>query len=416
MSELPPPDSPRRGSLLVIFLTVFIDLLGFGMVLPLLPIYAKQFAHVDWMPIGPLIGLLMASFSAMQFIFAPIWGRISDRVGRRPVIMIGLAGSVVFYALFGVGASMKSLALLFISRIGAGVAGATISTAHAYIADTTTAENRTRGMAMVGAAFGLGFTFGPLLGYLALPSGVGDPGPGPGYAAAGLSAVALAMAYFMLPESLDPSNVPPRRGFFSTSALADALRTPSVGLLLFTIFACVFSFANFESTLSLLIKDETGAFKFTFREVCLVFAFVGFVLTLVQGGIVRRVAGKVDESVLASGGAIVEIVGFSLLAIARSQTMLLAALAVVVSGFAFMTPSLNAMVSRRSDPAKQGGVMGVAQGASALARILGPMLGVTLFYINASWPLWTAAALMAASLLLISLAARGGKDFAKQPA
>ncbi|MCR9120196.1 MAG: MFS transporter, partial [bacterium] len=136
---------PTRGSLLVVFLVVFIDLLGFGLVLPLLPLYAEQFT-VD--PAGWRLGLLMASFSIMQFIFAPLWGRLSDRIGRRPVLIIGLAGSVAFYTLFGVAATLGSLTLLFVSRIGAGIAGATISTAQAYIADTTTQANRQKGMAL----------------------------------------------------------------------------------------------------------------------------------------------------------------------------------------------------------------------------------------------------------------------------
>ena len=164
-------DRPRRGSLAVIFLTVFIDLLGFGMVIPLLPIYARQFTTDES---GLLIGVLMASFSVMQFLFAPIWGRLSDRIGRRPVILIGLTGSVVFYALFGFATVLKDITLLFIARIGAGVAGATIPTAQAYIADSTTLESRAKGMALIGAAFGLGFTFGPLFGYLAVPSGQGE--------------------------------------------------------------------------------------------------------------------------------------------------------------------------------------------------------------------------------------------------
>src|SRR5437763_1718907 len=133
-------DAPRKGSLLVIFLTVFIDLLGFGMVLPLLPIYAKQFASqygLSQTEIGVLTGLLMSSFSAMQFLFLPIWGRLSDRHGRRPILMLGLAGSTLFYAMFGMATAWRSLVGLFVARIGAGIAGATISTAQAYIADTT---------------------------------------------------------------------------------------------------------------------------------------------------------------------------------------------------------------------------------------------------------------------------------------
>ncbi len=184
-------ETPRRGSLLVIFLTVFIDLLGFGMVLPLLPIYAQSF---DVGASGWVLGLLMASFSAMQFLFAPLWGRLSDRIGRRPVLMVGLAGSVVFYTLFGIATVLQSIAWLFVARIGAGIAGATISTAQAYIADSTSLENRAKGMALIGAAFGFGFTLGPLLGGLALPGEGSQPGPGPGYVAAGLSALALLLA------------------------------------------------------------------------------------------------------------------------------------------------------------------------------------------------------------------------------
>ena len=154
------------------FLVVFIDLLGFGIVLPLLPRFGDELLQgqlqLSDAVAGMLLGLLMSSFSAMQFLFSPVWGRISDRIGRRPVLMIGLAGSTIFYGLFGIATMLKSMPLLFASRIGAGVAGATIATAQAYIADSTTLQNRTKGMALIGAAFGLGFTFGPLLGAAAV--------------------------------------------------------------------------------------------------------------------------------------------------------------------------------------------------------------------------------------------------------
>src|SRR5436190_7605047 len=216
-SEINPYESAReavdessrpasRGSLLVIFLTVFIDLLGFGMVLPLLPIYAKSFGVKE---AGLEIGLLMSSFSAMTFIFAPVWGRASDRIGRRPVLIVGLVGSVGFYCLFGVATIFKSMALLFVARIGAGIAGATIPAAQAYIADITSLQNRAKGMALIGAAFGLGFTFGPLLGAAALiSSGTGavETSPWPGFVAAILSAIAAFLAVFLLPESLRPGS------------------------------------------------------------------------------------------------------------------------------------------------------------------------------------------------------------------
>jgi MFS family permease len=421
--------APRKGPLLVIFLTVFIDLLGFGMVIPLLPIYAKDFAaqlglEEGNVRVGVVIGLLMSSFSFMQFLFAPAWGRLSDRIGRRPVLMIGLSSSAAFYLLFGVATVLKSLPLLFVSRIGAGIAGATISTAHAYIADVTSKENRARGMALIGAAFGLGFTFGPLFGFLAVPSGEGDPGPGPGYAAAGLSTIALALAYFKLPESLREGSRAPRRAWFDRQGLADALSTPAVGLLLVAMFVCVFSFANLESTFSLIISGREAGFQFTFREVCLTYAFIGFTLALVQGGIVRQVAGRVSEGVLAAFGTLVEIAGFVVLAQAASRpslALMLAGLAIVVTGFAFLTPSLNALLSRWSDPTKQGGILGVGQSMSSLARILGPMAGVPLVENRplaerigikaAELPLILAAAMMTLGLVLIVVAARRGRDF-----
>ena len=306
---------PGKGSLLVIFLTVFIDLLGFGMVLPLLPIYSLHIAEQrgwregEWQ-IGLVIGLLMSSFSLMQFLFAPLWGRLSDRIGRRPVLMVGLAGSVVFYTLFGLATVLQSLTLLFVSRIGAGIAGATISTASAYIADVTTLGNRTKGMALIGAAFGLGFTFGPLFGFLAVPDGKGDPGPGPGYAAAALSAVALLVAIFKLPESLTPGHAAQAEHGFTFSALRNALRVPSVGLVLLASFVCVFAFANFEPTLSVTLEDPTGPFRYDFKGVCLTFAFIGFVLL-------------VEAQLLAARYQLLQVVvgGLGLLALAGTASL-----------------------------------------------------------------------------------------------
>jgi MFS family permease len=425
-----PSSAPRKSSLLVIFLAVFIDLLGFGMVLPLLPLYANEFAIVLGIDahspqMGWLLGALMASFSAMQFLFAPLWGRLSDRIGRRPVLLVGLAGSATCYALFGLATVWKSIGWLFVARIGAGLAGATISTAHAYIADVTTKETRAKGMALVGAAFGLGFTFGPLLGYFALEGDAAAPGPGPGFAAAALSASAFLLALFKLPESLPPGRAPrATRGWFNLASLREALCVPSLAALLLTTFLCVFAFANFESTLSLLVEDPQGAFGYNDRQVLLVFAFVGFTLTLAQGFLVRRLAGRLSEGTMATMGAVAEVVGFAWLASSLANTSLaslLGALAVIVTGFAFITPSLNALISRRSDPARQGGILGVAQSVSSLARIIGPMVGMPLFtteslanrlgLMRGSTPYWFGAALMCVGVALIVVSARGGSDF-----
>ena len=168
------PGSPRppKRAMFIVFLVVFIDLLGFGIVLPLLPRYAGDYLPaVPEAARGAVLGLLYSIFSLMQFVFSPVWGRVSDRVGRRPILILGLAGSVVFYALFGLASTLPpeqawlALGLLFFSRLGAGVAGASVSTAAAVIADCTTRETRARGMALIGAAFGIGFTFGPLIAF-----------------------------------------------------------------------------------------------------------------------------------------------------------------------------------------------------------------------------------------------------------
>src|SRR6266496_2082475 len=186
----------KKPSVLIIFLTVFIDLIGFGIVLPLLPIFAKDFNAN-----GFTIGLLMASYSAMQFLCAPLWGRLSDRIGRRPVLLISTAGAAVSYAIFAVGAGMPGptgLAVLFASRIFAGICGANITVAQAYIADITPPEERSKKMGLIGMAFGLGFIFGPALGGVSLKF-LGNTGPG--WTAAALCAVNFLLAWFILSES-----------------------------------------------------------------------------------------------------------------------------------------------------------------------------------------------------------------------
>lgn len=407
-------EGQRKGSLLAIFLTVFIDLLGFGMVLPLLPIYADHFT-VD--EAGWQLGLLMASFSAMQFFFAPLWGRLSDRIGRRPVILIGLASSVICYTLFGVATVMKSMTWLFVSRIGAGIAGATVPTAQAYIADTTSLEERPKGMALIGMAFGLGFTFGPLLGFLAVPDRHAQPGPWPGYVAAILSATAWVIAWWHLPES--KQRTVGERHVLDVRALREAMVVPSIAMLLFAVFVCMFSFAKFETTLSLLIKGERergiGPFDFSWGQVCLTYAFIGVTLAVMQGGVVRRLANTIKEGWLAGGGALLEVVGYSAVIWAiqvKSVTWLFVALAIVVTGYAFMQPNLNSLISRRSDPRKQGMILGVGQSVNSLARIIGSAVGIPLLRVHLELPYWVASALMLAGLIIILIAARSGSDYA----
>jgi MFS family permease len=445
LTKSSPENTPHRGSLLVIFLTVFIDLLGFGIVLPLLPIYAKEFAQQHSLTdaqTGWVIGLLMASFSAMQFLFLPLWGRLSDVFGRRPILLLGLTGSTLFYALFGLASMWGSLAWLFVARIGAGIAGATISTAQAYIADTTSTRNRTQGMALIGAAFALGFTIGPLLGAVSLLMGSpGDTSPWPGFLAAGLSGCALLLAVWQLPESRSADSASATRSLLDWQGLRLALSIPSIAALLLASFIVVCALAAFESTLALAIEslhdsavaglgarggmDRVIAWSTSLgyeqqeeNRLAIVlgtFAYLGLVMTLAQGFLVRRLARKASEGTLAVGGTWFSLASLVLLSVAvRGENFLwlCVGMALFVVGIAFVTPALQSLISRRISPAQQGHVLGVGQSLSSLARIIGPVAGLRLFAQSPQVPLWSATGVMALAAILTIVAVRSGHDHA----
>jgi len=375
----------KRSALGALFLTVFIDLLGFGIVLPLLPRYADDLRASGWQ-----IGLLFAAFSGMQFLFAPLWGRLSDKHGRRRLILLGLCGSTAAYLLF---AFAKSYALLLASRLLAGVFAATIGTAQAYIADVTGETQRGRGMALIGAAFGIGFTFGPVLGWL-----THELGPAwPGLAAAALSLSALLFAWRKLPEPERHAAREPRARF---AGLVHVAGHPRVMLVVGLQFAATFAFAAFEGTLALLTKREYG---YGFRGTGLLFTYIGFCLLVAQGMLVRRLMPRVGERAFARFGALclgAGLVGIPL--VGAGLGGVLPVLAVTVLGFAMLTPSLSSLLSLHTPEAMQGEVLGIGQSSLSLARILGPFLGNVLFARGADLPYWTAAAVMlvAASLTL----------------
>jgi MFS family permease len=398
---------PAKASLLIIFVTVFIDLLGFGIVLPLLPRYGEHFAiH------GGQLGLLMSCFSLMQFLFAPVWGRISDRIGRRPVLIVGLVGSTVFYGLFGLATSLgnegKLLGLgvvswLFITRIGAGIAGATIPTAQAYIADLTGAKDRAKGMALIGAAFGIGFTFGPLLGAgFVSDDPTGPPSAMPGYIASALSGVALLSSIFVLRESLNPESKPTGHHWLDIGSMKRAIERPAIGMILLTMFLTTFAFAQFETTLALL----TERFGMSLRDNFYVFAYIGFLLTLCQGMIVRRLVPRLGEYRMALIGVVLMTAGLLLVGLAahqESKVILFSVLPVTVLGFSAMTPSLQALLSLRTPDNEQGGILGLGQSVSAMARILGPWLGMTIFERGTTLPYFCGAGVMLLGLVCVSM-------------
>jgi DHA1 family tetracycline resistance protein-like MFS transporter len=390
----PPPDAPdpaRRAATLVAFLVVAIDLLGFGIVLPLMPRIADDFlGGYEPTAKGVIIGLLYSSFSLMQMIFSPMWGRVSDRVGRRPILLLSLGGSAVFYALFGLACALPpeqattAVALLLASRVGAGITGASISTAAAVIADSTPPERRAKGMALIGAAFGIGFTFGPLIAWAGEGAFAGARW-GPGAMAAVLSLAAFGLAALIFKETLRPGPKPPRE-FFSLHRTAEVLRMPTVGALVLIYFLAIFAFANFEGTLSLFTRSAFGLGE---RDNYLVFAFVGFVLMVAQGGVYRPLATRrSEESLMAAGVGMMflGLAGLAAVAVGSSwaagwlKPVFYLGLTVAVTGFAFVNPSVTALVSRRSDPARQGEVLGVNQAFAALGRILGPFVGSFAFY------------------------------------
>jgi len=434
MSETTPP--VNKSALWIVFLIVVVDLLGFGIVLPLLPVTGDEYisalfpnldkANRDRVA-GPIIGLLMASFSLMQFVFAPIWGRVSDRIGRRPVLLVGLGGSIVCYVLFGYAAAIApeenavlAMTLLFVARIGAGIAGATIPTAQAVIADTTTPEKRKTGMAMIGAAFGIAFTAGPLLGALALRfvSSERLAMSYTGYLAAGLSLVALVLALTLLPETRRPGIAAGHRKWLDVSALKLVLASSAIAPVVLIFFLATLGFGSFETTLAMLVRDTLGIEK---RNAYWFFAYSGLVLIIVQGGIYRRLAKKWSEVTFIVTGIVLVAVGIIGLAgvayLAYSGigsyglrlTLMLVAMAVAVTAFAFLTPSAQALVSRRAPADKQGEVLGINQSAAAMARILGPIVGLSLYKLTESHmlPFILGAVLLLAMLPMIPRIRRG---------
>ncbi len=397
----------KKSPLFVLFLVVVVDLIGFGLVLPLLPRYATDF-HAS----GLETGLLQASFSVMQLFFMPLWGRLSDRIGRRPVLMVGLGGSVVSYALFGVA---DSLTLLFVSRIAAGIFGATIGTAQAYIADVTTQADRGKGMAVIGAAFGLGFAIGPTIGGVAHDQ-LGATAPG--FIAAGLSLFAFLFAWRALPEPERRASSH-RSGLFGGEGLRHALATPTLPLVIALQFVATFAFANFEGTLSLLTKVK---WDYDPTHNGFLFSYVGICLLVFQGAVVRRFMPRVGELNFVVAGTLILAVGLVGVAVATTTNQALMVLPVAVLGFSMLTPSLASLLSRRTPAHMQGEVLGLGQSSLALARILGPFVGIGLMGIRhpaegvteaatPERPYWLAAAVMGVAFVgAIVLRARPAAD------
>jgi len=379
--------------MLPLFLIVVVDLIGFGIIIPLLPFYGEAY---DTTPAQ--VGLLMATYSLFQLIGAPLWGRLSDRVGRRPVLLISLAGQVVAYV--GL-AYAESLLALFAARAVGGLMAGNIATAFAYAADVTTPANRSRAMGLIGAAFGFGFVAGPAIGGLLAGS---DPLAAdystPALAAAGLSAIALILTAMMLKESLSP-DVRRQRAALARSgdrAFREILTRPVVLRLLVMSFLATFAFAGVETMFALW---SWRTFGWGPEQNGYLFAFVGVLSAVIQGGIIGQLANRLGEARLIVYGAVALAVGMALIPAAMSVPTLVAIMALTAIGFALASPTLNSLTSLQADPASQGGLMGVTRAVTTLGRVLGPGWAGLLFHYGAKdWPFFGGTIVMGMVVVL----------------
>ncbi len=361
----------RPGSLsplLAIFIVVVVDLIGFGLYIPLLPFYAESFNAAPW-----IVGMAMATYSCAQFISAPFWGHVSDRRGRKPVLLLGMAGSAVSYVWLGYA---DSLTELFLARALNGLMAGNIAAAFAYVADVTSRENRAKGMGIVGAAFGLGFIAGPAIGGLLAGS---DPAHAdffsPAMAAAGLSAAAFVLTLLLVTEVRTPQ--PPSENAPSRWAqLRNGLSTPGLGGLLTMILLATFVFAGLESTFAMWSRREFGWGP---EQNGYLFAGIGVMSALVQGGMIGRLSRRFGERKLVVYGAIAFAAGLALLPFAETLVVLIVAMSVAAFGFSIMSPSLNTLVSLQVDEANQGSALGLTRSVATFARIIGPAWAGAMF-------------------------------------
>lgn len=404
----------KRSPLLVIFITVFIDLIGFGIVIPVLPHYVEG---TKFNASPRTVGILFASYSVMQLIFSPILGRLSDRYGRRPVLFFSLLGTSLGFFILGFA---TTLWMLFLGRIIDGITGGNISTAQAYIADVTTPENRAKGMGLIGAAFGLGFIFGPAIGGILSQWGIGVPF----FFAGGLALANAVLLYFTLPETVTPDH--PARTSAATgrwSQLVDAVKQPSLAYVLAIYFLFIVAFSIMTTSFALFTMYRFG---YDATHNGYLFMYVGIIGAIIQGGLIGRLVKMFGEMPLVIAGALMFALSLFAIPFAGPQTGLGALLlvgGVFAVGNSLATPSLTTLASKSVGRGEQGGVLGVTQSVASLARAVGPIIAAVL--INSviatagadgrlhkmsdhslSVTFWTAAAIMFVAFLLAAYFAR----------
>lgn len=354
-----------KRSLLLILTFVFIDVLGFSLILPLLPYYAAEFQATS-----VIVGLLLSANALTQMIGSPILGRLSDRHGRKPLLITSIAGTVISFLILG---WANSLAVLFVSRILDGFLGGNVSLAQAYITDTTTKDDRSKGLGLIGAAFGLGFIFGPALGGVL---SVGGNYARPAFAAAGLAALNLIGALLWLPESLSPEDrlQPGEESSreFSLRALIKALRRPCVGPLLNVVLIFGLAFTMFETMFSLFTQKKLGL---TAQTTSFVLTYVGVVVVLVQGVGIRWLSDRFKDKQLIFGGSLLLSIGLLGWALSPSLEILLVALLPLSLASGMLRVASNSALTKSVYPSEVGGILGLSSSMNSFTRVISPLLG-----------------------------------------
>ncbi|HTW51070.1 MAG TPA: MFS transporter [Stellaceae bacterium] len=352
----------------ILFLIVLIDLIGFGLVIPLLPFYAERFSASP-----QEVTVLMATYSFVQMLSAPVWGRLSDRVGRRPVLMISMAAAALAYLWLGFADAMW---MLFAARALGGACAGNIAAAQAYVADVTPPEKRARGMGMIGAAFGIGFIIGPALGGVVAGNNLATADlRSPGLIACALSLTAFFGVLFVLKESL-PRGMEPRLRKGRIAALHDALARKALARLLLIFFLTILAFGGMEAVFALWAMAQFGWGP---ERIGYIFAYVGVLSAVMQGGLIGRLTARFGEEKLLITGLSLIALGLVAIPLARDLPLVVVAVSFLALGMGAMQPSLNSLISRRAGAAEQGEVMGVAQSIASLSRVLGPLLAGVLF-------------------------------------
>lgn len=365
----------KRGALATLFVTMLIDLLGFGMVVPFLPRMARELGATDFEA-----SLVSSGYSLMQLVFVPIWGRLSDRVGRKPVLLWSIFATFLFMGALGFA---TSLWMLLAARMVAGIATANLSVVQACVADVTKPEERAKGMGLLGAAFGVGFILGPFFGgHLASLGWLGRESTGPAFASAGLALLNLVMALTLLPETLPPEKrgapSAERASVLRPGSYLRAVRASRIGLPVALNLVFIASFAGLEFTFGLFALD---AFAMTAREVGNVFGVMGVVGAVIQGGLIRRLAPRLGEVKLLRLGLVLLSVGFLLLSRTPGWGLagLYAVTLVLATGHSVAVPSLSSYVSRRAPATEQGATLGLLQSSGSLGRLVGPLTAGALY-------------------------------------